>query len=181
MNKTYQRMILIVAVLICGLAYGLQSWQKSRSVPAAIDSTLRTQRLVVQDQAVQTMLQSSEKPWLMTLRRSADDSISHVLDSVMGGLGNKVLPMQLVLDESTGRTEWLQSYDAQYPKILQLYPPEAEIPMIVQLLRACLEDCQNRSEFLYLLDPKDLSVRYYGDQHWSLLELVQDIQQGLRK
>ena len=179
MNKTYQRMILIVAVLICGLTYGLQSWQKGQNAPADIDTTLRTQRLVVQDQAVQTMLQSSEKPWLMTLRRSADDPISNVLNRVMGGLGSKVLPMQLVLDESTGRTEWLQNYDTQYSKILQLYPPEAEIPMIVKSLRACLEDCQNRSEFLYLLDPKDLSVRYSGDQYWSVLELVQDVQRSL--
>ena len=176
MNKTYQRMILIVAIVICGLAYGLQSWQQNRILSSGVDTTPRAMRLLLQNSVLQETLQKADKFWLMTLNRSADDPISVVQDKVMGGLGSKVLAMQLMLDNAQGRTEWQQSYSAEYPKILQIYPPETEIPAILKHLRVCEQNCQNRSRFLYLINSKDFSVYYYGDRHWNILALVQDIQ-----
>ncbi len=179
MNKTYQRIILIVAIVICGLAYGLRSWQQNKPLPASIDTTQRAMRLLVQDTKVRAALQKPEKFWLMTLKRHADDPISTVQDSVMGGLGSQVLAVQIVLHDAQGRREWQQNYHAEYPNILQLYPPEAEIPAILKHLRTCWQDCSQRSRYLYLFEPKDFTVRYYGEQHWSILALVQDIQRLL--
>ena len=179
MNKTYQRIILIVAIVICGLAYGLRSWQQSTPQPSNIDTTQRAMRLFVEDIEVSAVLQKPEQFWLMSLKRTENDPISTVQDSVMGGLGSKVLAVQIVLHDAQERTEWQQNYHAEYPNIMQLYPPKAEIPTLLKHLRACMDDCLNRSRFLYLLEPKDFTVRYYGEQHWSVLELVQDIQRLL--
>ena len=178
MSKIQQRIILIVAVLVCGLAYGLQSWQK-KTTPQSFDTTTRTMRLLIQDTEVRTALQGGEKFWLVTLQRVANDPISVLQHEVMGGLGSQVLAMQLVLHDAQERTEWQQSPHPEYGNIMQLYPPKAEIPAILKHLRACAQNCANHSRFLYLIAPQDLGVRYYGAQEWNVLALVQDIQHTL--
>lgn len=178
MNKSQQRIILIVAVVICGLTYVLQSW-KQNPPPQALDTASREMRLAVQDGAVRETLQSSKKYWLLTLARTADDPITTVQHKVMGGLGSQVLAVQFVLYDHEGRSEWLQNYHEHYSNITQFLPPKDEIPALLKSLRACQGDCQNRGRFLYLIDPEDFAVRYYGEQHWSVLALVQDIQNRL--
>lgn len=180
MTKTYQRIILLVAVIICGLAYGLTRWQAEKK-PETLDPTSRAMRLFITDSEARAALQKNEKFWLLSLERTAHDPIAATQHQVMGGLGSAVLAVQLVLHAHTGRTEWQQVEHPEYPNILQLYPPEAEIPAILRYLRVCDNPCQNQSRFLYLIDPKDFAVRYYGDHNWNTLALVQDVRNIIQK
>ena len=179
MSKTYQRIILIVAIAVCALAYGIRSGQQDTK-PQNIDTTSRIMKLAIQNSEVRQIVQQDKKFWLITLERTANDPISTTQHQVMGGLGSQVLAMQLVLHERDGHTEWQQNAHSKYGNILQLFPPEAEVSTILSNLRACQQDCQSSSRFLYLIDPKDLTVRYYGERHWNVLALVQDIQNLLR-
>ncbi|NQY83139.1 MAG: hypothetical protein HRT36_09180 [Alphaproteobacteria bacterium] len=192
MNKTQQRLILIVAVILCGLAYGLQTWLHDDKAPlGVVDPVSRAMVLVLNNAVLHEALSIEGQYLVLSLAQRPEDPISAVQHTVMGGLGavqRDVRAVQLVLFDATNgqnNDQWQQAYHRDYPNILQLFPPKKDIPAVLKSLRVCWQfqgDCARPamqsagSRFVYVLDGRDLSVLYYGDMRWGALALVQDIQ-----
>lgn len=188
MSKFYQRLILIVAILLSGLTYVLQTWKNQETLEAAprLDSVSRAMRFSIPPEVVDRLVDPGAEFVLLSVLPQNRRSLLHDMHTVMGGLGavaSKVRAVHIAPDVEARGDGWQIGAHSEYPKIAQVALPKDQQSLVLKNLRICWQQsgyCRGSdgrgSDFLYLIDLRNDRVLYYGDFRWGVLALVQDVQ-----